>query len=104
MPIVSDATPQGHRVPLPADIEGTIEVYRDGVPVQEGVDFHREEGALVFRVPLNCGRRTSLLGKMQMSLLGIGLYEKIDTIDVHEMLPSGTLRLHSELTAVPETD
>lgn len=102
MPIVSDATPQGHRVPLPPGIEGAIEVYRDGVPVQEGVDFHREADALVFRVPLNCGRRTSLLGKMQMSLLGIGLYEKIDKVDVHETLPSGAFRLHAELTAVPD--
>lgn len=104
MPDVSDTTPQGHRVHLPPGIEGTIEVYRDGVPVQEGVDFHREEDALVFRVPLNCGRRTSFIGKIQMSLLGIGLYEKIDKIDIHETLPTGAFRLHSELTAVPDED
>jgi hypothetical protein len=55
-------------------------------------------------VPLNCGRRTSLLGKLQMSLLGIGLYEKIDKIDVHETLPTGAFRLHAELTAVPDPD
>ncbi len=104
MPGVSDATPQGHRVPLPSGIEGTIEVYRDGVLAQAGVDFHREGDELVFRVPLNCGRRTSLLGKLQLSLLGIGLYEKIDKIDVHETLPTGAFRLHAELTAVPDPD
>jgi hypothetical protein len=101
---MADSVPVGRRVPIPRGIEGRIEVFRNGVPVQEGVDFHVEDGDLVFRVPLACGRPTGLLGKIQMSLLGIGLYETIDKIDIHATGPDGAVRIASELTGVPGSE
>lgn len=100
---MSDSVPVGRRVAIPAGIEGTLEVFRNGVPVQEGVDFHVDDGDLVFRVPLACGRPTGLLGKIQMTLLGIGLYEQIDKVDIHATGPNGAVRIASELTGIPES-
>ena len=96
------SVPQGHRVVIPEGAEGPLEVFRNGVPVQEGVDFHVEDGYLVFRVPLACGRPTGLLGKIQMSLLGIGLYETIDKVDIHVTGLDGAFRVFSELTGIPK--
>lgn len=96
-------TPTCHRVRLPADAEGTLTVYKNGAEVREGVDFAVEDGYLVFTEPLHRGRKTGLLGRMQMTVVGIGVYEKVDKIDIHLTRPDGRFEIFSELEPEPES-
>lgn len=76
-------------------------VFKNGAVVTEGVDFTREADALVFTEPLNVARKTSLLAKIQMTTVGIGVYKKIDDVDIHATLPNGSLKIFTELHAEP---
>jgi hypothetical protein len=96
-------TPTCHRVRLPSDVEGDITVYKNGAEVREGVDFTVEDGWLRFAEPLYCGRKTGLLGRMQMTIVGIGVYEKVDKIDVHVTRPDGRFEIFPDLEATPES-
>lgn len=98
---MADDTPTGHRVPLPAGAEGSFLVFKNGAEMAEGVDFVREADALVFTEPLNVARKASLLARIQMTTVGIGVYKKIDDVDIHATLPNGSLRIFTELHAVP---
>lgn len=93
--------PTGHRVPLPAGAEGALAVYKNGAEVREGADYAVEDGCLVFRESLHCGRKTGLLGRMQMTIVGIGVYEQVDKIDVHLTRPDGRFEIFPDLVATP---
>jgi hypothetical protein len=36
-----------------------------------------------------------------MTTVGIGVYKKIDDVDIHATLPNGSLEIFTELRAVP---
>ncbi len=84
---------------LPADATGSLMVFVNSRQVHEGVDFDVVDGALVFREALNVGRKTGFLGRLQMTTVGVGVYEMIDKVDVHVTGPDGSSRILSELNA-----
>jgi hypothetical protein len=70
------------RVQLPVGAFGPIEVYLNGVRQQEGVDFVREAGQLVFRRSL---AREGRLGFWRWASLFLGVagtYKQNDSVDV----------------------
>lgn len=78
-------------------------VYRNGAEAREGADYVVEDGCLRFREPLHCGRKTGFLGRMQMTVVGIGVYEQVDRVDVHLTRPDGRFEILAELEAEPGT-
>ncbi len=96
---MANDVPSGHRVLLPADATGSLMVFVNSRQVHEGVDFDVVDGALVFREALNVGRKTGFLGRLQMTTVGVGVYEMIDKVDVHVTGPDGSSRILSELSA-----
>ncbi len=67
---------------LPAHVQGSIEVYVNGVAQREGVDYDRVGGELVFRRSLEREGRLGMWRWLSM-LLGIaGTYRKHETVDV----------------------
>jgi hypothetical protein len=96
---MASAVPTGHRVTAPTLLEGTLAVYRNGVPVVEGTDFAVDGDTLVFTELLNCGRKTGFLGRLQMTTVGIGVYEQVDKVDIHLTRPDGSFALFAELEA-----
>jgi hypothetical protein len=70
------------RVILPPAVGASFEVYVNGVAQQDGVDFTREGGVLVFPQAL---RQEGRLGPMRWLslLLGVaGTYRQNDSVDV----------------------
>jgi len=98
---MADDTPAGHRVKAPQALTGSLKVYRNGVPVAEGTDFTVAGDTLTFVEPQRCGRKTGFLGRLQMTTLGIGVYEKVDKVDVHLTRPDGSFELFAELESTP---
>ncbi|MGI9116878.1 MAG: hypothetical protein ACR2JV_04490 [Gaiellales bacterium] len=98
---MADDTPTGRRVLIPEGADGSFLVFKNGAVVQEGVDFDREPDALVFREPLNVAPNPGLLARIQMTTVGIGVYNKIDDVDIHATRPDGSLRIFTELHAIP---
>lgn len=96
---VSDDVPTGRRVLLPNGAEGSLMVFVNGKQLAEGADFEVLEGALVFTQPLHVGRKTGFLGRLQMTTVGVGVYEKIDKVDVHSTGADGSFRVFSDLVA-----
>jgi hypothetical protein len=70
------------RVALPKGAQGAIEVYVNGVRQQEGVDFERHEGELVFRRPLAKEGRLGFWRWLSLFLGVAGTYRKHDSVDV----------------------
>jgi hypothetical protein len=69
-------------VELPPGIGDPFEVYLNGVRQEEGRDFRREPGGLVFDRPLAREGRLGLWRWLSM-LLGIaGTYRRNDSVDV----------------------
>ena len=91
----------GHRVEATDRLEGAMAVYKNGVEVSEGADFTRDGTALMFHEPLQCGRKIGVLGRLQMAVVGVGLYERIDRIDIHLTGADGRVALFTELAAKP---
>lgn len=91
----------GHRVPLPEGAVGRMEVYLNGHPVAEGVDYDVADGHLVFREALH-NQATGFLGRLQMTTVGIGVYDKVDAVDIHVTTPEGAFRMFPNLKAIPD--
>jgi len=91
----------GHRVPRPEGAVGTLAVYLNGHEVAEGVDFDLTDDHLVFREALH-NQATGFLGRLQMTTVGIGVYDRVDKVDIHATTPDGEFRLYSELKAIPD--
>ncbi len=100
--MAGNATSAGHRLPRPPGATGTLSVYVNGRPVEEGVDYTIEPEVLVFRDPLHIGRKTGFLGRLQMTTIGIGVYEKVDKVDIHCTTPEGEFRMFTELVALSD--
>ena len=89
------------RVELPSGAEGELQVFVNGVPQQEGRDYRRDGGSLVFERPLAEEGRLSTWRWLSM-LLGIaGTYRKDEKVDV--IYDAGGVRRHATgLRRVPE--
>lgn len=70
------------RVQLPAGATGPIEVYVNGVRQQEGVDFVRGNGELVFSRRLAREGRLGLWRWLSLFLGIAGTYRQNDSVDV----------------------
>jgi hypothetical protein len=70
------------RVQLPPHITGRIEVYLNGVPQQEGVDFVRRGSDLVFRQRLAEEGRLGFWRWLSLFLGIAGTYRQNDSVDV----------------------
>ena len=67
---------------VPPGVQAPFEVYLNGVPQQEGRDFRRDDGDLVFERPLATEGKLSPWRWLSM-LLGIaGTYRKDDKVDI----------------------
>jgi hypothetical protein len=70
------------RVQLPAHVQGSFEVFVNGVPQREGVDYDRRGDELVFRRSLEREGRLGFWRWTSMFLGIAGTYRKNDTVDV----------------------
>lgn len=82
-------------VNLPAEVREPYEVYVNGVPQQEGVDFKVKGRTLMFARELRKDRiskRRWLLGAW-----GVGTYKQDDSVDVRYEAPDGSPRVAEAL-------
>jgi hypothetical protein len=70
------------RVLLPTDVGARIEVYLNGVRQQEGHDFRREGGELVFERRLAKEGRLGFWRWLSLFLGVAGTYRQNDSVDV----------------------
>ena len=70
------------RVALPRGAEGPIEVYVNGVRQQEGKDFVRREGELLFSRSLAQEGRLGFWRWLSLFLGVAGTYRQNDSVDV----------------------
>lgn len=70
------------RVQLPADVGERFHVYLNGVPQQEGRDFRRDGGDLVFERRLAREGRLGFWRWLSIFLGVAGTYRQDDTVDV----------------------
>jgi hypothetical protein len=69
-------------VELPAHVAGTFDVFVNGVPQQEGVDYDRVGRMLVFRRELAEEGRLGFWRWLSMFLGVAGTYRRNDAVDV----------------------
>jgi hypothetical protein len=87
------------RVRLPREIRGAYEVYLNGVPQREGVDFNVREGALVFERDL---RKDKISGwRWLLGAWGVGTYRQNDSVDVRYEAADGSPRVAEGLEIEP---
>ena len=67
---------------LPAHIHGPIEVFLNGVPQRDGVDYERRGAELVFERPLEREGRLGFWRWLSLFLGVAGTYRRNDTVDV----------------------
>ena len=67
---------------LPAHVHGPIEVYLNGVPQREGVDYDRRGAELVFRRSLEREGGLGFWRWLSMFLGIAGTYRRNDTVDI----------------------
>ena len=67
---------------LPAHVAGTFDVFVNGVPQQEGVDYDRVGRMLVFRRELAEEGRLGFWRWLSMFLGVAGTYRRNDAVDV----------------------
>lgn len=70
------------RAYLPSDLTEPFQVYLNGVPQQQGRDFRREAGALVFERGLAKEGKLGLLRWLSIVLGVAGTYRQNDSVDV----------------------
>ncbi|MDX6510861.1 MAG: hypothetical protein QOE36_365 [Gaiellaceae bacterium] len=70
------------RVKVPPGVQGPFEVYLNGVPQQEGRDFRRADGDLIFERPLETEGRLGPMRWLSMWLGIAGTYRKDDKVDI----------------------
>ena len=78
-------------VKLPAAVRSPYEVFVNGVPQQEGLDFQAKGHTLMFEKELrkdHISKRRWFLGAW-----GVGTYKQDDSVDVRYEAPDGTPRV-----------
>ena len=97
---LSRAVGEGWTVPLPHDVAGSFEVFVNGVPQTEGVDYVVAGRTLRFARPLAQEGRLGWLRWASMFLGIAGTYRKNDSVDVvYEA--GGRRRVASTLPVIP---
>jgi hypothetical protein len=87
-------------VPLPEGVSQPLEVFVNGVPQQDGVDYALVPGALRFRRPLAQEGRLGWLRWASMFFGVAGTYRKHDAVDViYEV--DGQRHVASNLEIIP---
>jgi hypothetical protein len=79
---VVEAEVQGTRVRLPGDVTRPFEVYVNGVPQQEGIDYRVEGGVLLFDRALRSEGRLGFWRWLSMWVGVAGTYRQNDSVDV----------------------
>lgn len=69
------------RVTLPAQVREPFQVFVNGVPQREGIDYARQGPTLLFDRPLEKERRLGA-GRWLLGAFGIGTYGNNDSVDV----------------------
>ena len=79
---MGDKTTVQTRVPLPADVTRPFDVFVNGVPQREGVDYTVRSGYLCFERPMKEEGRLGLI-RWTAIFLGIaGSYGQNDSVDI----------------------
>ena len=79
---VSEEARRGTRVRLPGDVVRPFEVYVNGVPQTEGIDFRVEGRTLVFARELKAEGKLGLLRWTSIFVGVAGTYRQNDSVDV----------------------
>jgi hypothetical protein len=79
---VPEQPPSRTRVRLPSDLTRPFEVYVNGVPQEEGRDFHVEGRTLVFERELRTEGRLGFWRWLSMWVGIAGTYRQNDSVDV----------------------
>jgi hypothetical protein len=79
---VSQEARKGTRVRLPPDVVRPFEVYVNGVPQTEGIDFRVEGRTLVFARELKTEGKLGLLRWLSIAAGVAGTYRQNDSVDV----------------------
>jgi hypothetical protein len=90
----------GRRVRLPRGAEPPIRVYVNGVEQQEGTDYERRPGEVVFKRQI-IKERVGVGRWMAMYLGLFGTYRRHETIDVEYRL-GGKVQLASDVEVLPD--
>ena len=90
------------RVILPPGVGASFEVYVNGVRQQEGRDFTREGGVLVFPVALKKEGRLGTWRWLSLFLGVAGTYRQNDSVDV-VYTAGGRKHVAAGLSIVPDT-
>jgi hypothetical protein len=82
-------------VKLPRAVGKEFQVFLNGVPQQEGVDYAVRDRALVFDAAL---RKDKISGwRWLLGAWGVGTYRQNDSVDVRYLAPDGSPRLAEAL-------
>lgn len=82
-------------VKLPGAVGREFQVFLNGVPQQEGVDYTVRDRALVFEAAL---RKDKISGwRWLLGAWGVGTYRQNDSVDVRYLAPDGSPRLAEAL-------
>lgn len=79
---VPEHASRGTRVRLPPDVARPFEVYVNGVPQEEGADFHIEGRTLVFDRDLQTEGKLGFWRWLSMWVGVAGTYRQNDSVDV----------------------
>jgi hypothetical protein len=79
---VLEAEVRGTRVRLPGDVTRPFDVYVNGVPQREGVDYRVESGVLLFDRDLRTEGRLGFWRWLSMWVGVAGTYRQNDSVDV----------------------
>ena len=90
------------RVPLPRGVQPPFEVFVNGVPQQEGVDYELGGGALLFRRELVQEGRLGFW-RWFLGAWGIGTYRRNDVVDVRYAVDGRTLVAHGLAVEAPDS-
>jgi hypothetical protein len=91
-------------VPLPPAAEPPFEVFVNGVPQREGVDYELRGHALAFPRHIEKEGRLGFWRWTAMFLALFGTYRKNDSVDVQYTTPGGERRLAIGLDIVPPAE
>src|SRR5690349_5072494 len=95
--------PVGRRVKMPRGAVRPIEVFINGQPQKEGLDYKLVDGEIVFREPI-LKEDLSGLPTLRKIVLGLGLvgsYQRDETVDVEYHLGEAR-HFASDLAVIPE--